>query len=489
MRLLGRLIVVSVVVLAANRAIAETADEALLAGAAQRSPAVATILESPRQTPAAQLSAVLTLVDLGEAEVAAVIWKSLAAMKLKDSVCADLAAKFGTARLLKLARLEKQGEVSANFAGAKSLVSRCIQAASQRARDPQRLAKLIADLNSTAAEARKAARVDLAATGVDGAKACLEALAQAKDESARANLMLALTDLHPAVDPLLVTALIDGHGHFRRDVAELCGYLQVRNAVPWLAAVTAGAGNDPAMVTSANLALKKMRLSIPGIADARAMFRREIEQLEHGAAPDWQPAADSYQWWTFDSTTGKFSTRKVSPNQRQIMTITKLARSLSQLPGANEEDRHQALIYAYQESQQLGMEPTAEIQQLARSMGSAQLSTTLTKALRKDHVAAAIACTNLLGRLATTEPWKPGDQRPAALAEALGHSSRKLRFVALEAIMKLAPQRSFAGASRVPKALWEFAAGAGPAQAVVASSVISRADDWAAQLQIGRAHV
>ena len=59
---------------------------------------------------------------------------------------------------------------------------------------------MVNQLNDPAATQRHAARVDLAATSTPGAVACLEALAQAKEDSARTNIMLALVEMRPEVE-------------------------------------------------------------------------------------------------------------------------------------------------------------------------------------------------------------------------------------------------------------------------------------------------
>lgn len=486
---------VVLMLLVCRQSFAQNEDEAFLTEAARRGPAVATILDTPRETPAAQLQAILTLLDLGEDDVAAVLWKSLSQAELDDPTCAALAQQFGTAGLMKLARQEakngpetegqdaKEAGQAPAFVSAKAFVERCLKAAEAAARDPKRISMLVANLNSDSPETRQAARVDLAATGTDGAKACLEALAQAEGEDQRANLMLGLIDLRPEVDPLLVTALADGRGHFRRDAAELTGYLRIANAVPWLAVYAAGFTDDPDVLSAATTALRKLNLSQAGDQEARSLLRQEIERLEAGVSLDDRPPAETYEWWTYDPEKKTFSTLEVTPETRRVLAIERLARTLGNLPRATEEDRRQALIYAFQVAQLLNVEPTAELKEFIDALSSEELAAALATAVQEDHVAAAIACAKLLGQQASTVPLASGDGRPTALAAALGHSSRQLRFAALEAIMKLSPQTTFAGASRVPKTLWEFAAGAGAPQAVAASSVAGSAGEWAGELR------
>ncbi|NOZ40353.1 MAG: hypothetical protein GXP24_09020, partial [Planctomycetes bacterium] len=212
----------------------EEAATLSLAEAALRGPAVASVLEMPRDTPTKQLGAIFTLLDLGEADVAEALWKDFSGDELEGDVQAALVKKFGVARFLKLARREGSGETASELDGARRFAESCLQAAAKQRRDPQRLTKLIGKLSDPAAEVRQAARSDIAVVGDAGAIACLEALAQATDTQLRTELMLTLARMRPAVEPMLIAALADGRGQFRRDVIELTGYLHLQDAVPWL---------------------------------------------------------------------------------------------------------------------------------------------------------------------------------------------------------------------------------------------------------------
>ena len=77
-----------------------------LAEYARRDPAVAAVLELPRTTPSQQLRAILMLIDLGHPEVAAQIVPTLTGAKLDDVQKTALVAEFGTAKFLRLIRLD-----------------------------------------------------------------------------------------------------------------------------------------------------------------------------------------------------------------------------------------------------------------------------------------------------------------------------------------------------------------------------------------------
>jgi len=436
---------------------------------------VASVLDMPRETPAQQLKAVFTLLDLGESDVALLVWESIALKEIDEAVQADLVGQFGTARFLNLARRE----TSEQLTSARAFAESCLAAAAQRGRDPKRLAKLIDDLSDNSEEVRRVARADLAVTGDAGAVACFQTLAQAEDAPLRTELLLTLAKMRPGVEPLLVAAVADGRGQFRRDVVELTGYLHLQEAVPWLAAIAAGAENDPTVISAAYAALTKMGLSSPNHADARAVVLSAIRRLESRKLPS---IADA-RWWAFDANKKQLTAREVPPTEKHLLTLARLTRLLGQLPGATAADRRLALIYAYQISQLLEQPLPDNFQQSADTLGVAELSEMLHEAMRGEQLTAAIACAKLLGSRGDAGALHAVGERRSPLAAALVHGNRELRYAALEAIMKLSPQRSFVGASGVPPALWSFATGAGAPQVVVASSVTGQAGDWAGQLR------
>jgi len=487
MRFITSLIAIGLVALTAGRALAQAPENPLLSTAASRSAAVAAILDTPLDTPASQLSAVLTLIDLGETDVAAEVWKTLAKAEIDGTVSADLAEKFGTARLMKLARLEQPAgeDLPAEFAGASEFISRCIDAASKRARNPERLAKLVAEVNDPAEEVRQAARVDLAVTGVDGAKACLEALAQANDETTRANLMLAVSNLKFAAKPLLLAALADSRGHFRRDVAELSGYLQIEESIPFLAVIVAGNETDPDLTAAAIASLSKFGITTaPNDSEARTLLVREIKQLETKKPSRFRVDSEKAIWWLWNPTPAdgpaQYVAQEFDSATSRSLSAHRLAKLLSTCGDPTQKQRELALVYYFETLQILG---EATPGSLADSYSTTEVSAALGNALKSNRLKAVLSCIEILSSRDDPSILISGTGRPSPLASALKHGSREIRFAALEAVMKLNPQRSFAGASLVPKTLWEFAAGAGPAQAVAGSSVTLRADDWAAQLR------
>ncbi|MDZ4657722.1 MAG: hypothetical protein SH868_09125 [Bythopirellula sp.] len=446
--------------------------------AAQRSPAVAAVLDAPHEKPADALAAVFILIDLREYAVAAEIFKPLTEAQLTEDEQAALVRQFGTAKFLLLAR----GAREHGIASGQKFAEAALAASASAAAKPERITQLLADLASDDAGVRQAARSDLAATGLPAAQACLEALAASTDKQQRGDLLAALAEMSPVVEPLVIAALADGQGQFRRDVAELAGHLHLLEAVPWLATMAAGGESDAEVVATAQAALLKMGLSLPAQNDALAVVKRDLEKVDAGIPTDSLPN-ETGLWWSFDSATKKFTSVELISCERRSLIHARLAQNLLVLSNASAADRQLAIISAVEAAHVLGEPPAAEILELATGLGTNDLNAALAAALKTNRINAAIACVKLLAERADPAALQSLDGTSTPLATAVAHPNRELKFAALTAIMKINPTRSFPGASYVPEALWLLAASAGTEQAVVGAPTLAHANDWAGNLR------
>lgn len=455
----------------------ETASETLASPSAH-SPAVAAVLDMPRDTPADAMEAVMTLIDLNAWDAATEVFKPIAAEKLSPEEMAVIAHRLGTARLLSLAGTAGEKQIP----GARVFAQKCLAAAEKLARSPDNLQELITELGSDSAETRQAARHDLAVIGTPAAAACLHALATATDKDTRAELMLALTGMRPLVNPLVVAALVDGKGQFRRDVAELAGHLQLVEAVPWLATLAAGSDENPEVIAAAQGALLKLGLSLPNQYDALAVVKRAIERLDTGIPTD-EISRDSDLWWSYDPEKKVVSSREFSPALLRSLAHTRLTQNYLVLVSASSEDRQLAILSAIETAHLLDQAPPNEILELAKGLSVEQLSSMLALSMKSNRGAAAVTICEMLGERGDHGALTSFDGLPTPLARAVNDPNPEVQFAALAAIMKINPQQSFAGASAVPAALWRFAAGSGTPQAVAGAPTAAHAEDWAGGLR------
>lgn len=444
---------------------------------ARRDPAIASALDLPRETPSQQMRVVTVLIDLGHPEVASLVMPDLAKAKLDEAGRAALVREFGTARFMEIIRLK--------IAEGEQFAQSCLAAAAAEARDPTHIAALVKQLTTGSEEEQVAARTDLKSSGEAAIGPCLEALAIAKDAEPRAELMAALIDLQPASEQPVVAVLADGAGQVRAAAAELAGYMRLRDAVPQLAALAVTAAGDPSAPTAAVQALARLGMTAPAPAEAQALIRRRLAELgESSSLPTAEAENVNQTWWTWDAASQKLRRDELSPRQIRAIKFARLSRALAAAGGlADPAARTTAIMYGWEEASLTGREPADSLKQLVAATPPAAISRVLQESMESENLGAAVLAVRELSQRGDPGVLITVDGQPSPLAAALVHPGRDLRFAALEAVMKLAPSRSFSGSSYVADALWFFAVGAGDPAAVVASPVFTRASGWAGDLR------
>jgi hypothetical protein len=448
-----------------------------LAAAAQRSPAVAAVLDAPRETPADALSAVFTLVDLREFDVAEELLKPVIDSGLSPADQAQLVREFGTARFLVLARESNEHQID----GGSQFAEAALAASATEAAKPERIHQLLADLGSDSAAVRQAARSDLAATGIPAAQAALEALAASTDKEQRTNLLAGLVEMSPTVNPLVIAALAEGQGQFRRDVAELAGHLHLLEAIPSLATIAAGGDSDPEVVATAQAALTKMGHVVPDAHDALAVVKRELEKIDADIPSDSNPYGAA-TWWTFTPESKKFGSRELTSCEYQTANFARITHNLLHLSSATDVDRQLAIIAALEAGGLLAT-PTQGLAAQLTSLAPDHLNSALAMAIKSDRIFAAISIAQMMAGFPNPALLESLDGTSAPLGQAIAHPNHQLKFAALTALMKINPNRSFPGASYVPEALWQLAQSAGTEQAVIGAPIMAHADNWAGNLR------
>ena len=456
-----------------------------LAEYARRDPAVAAVLELPRTTASQQLRAILMLIDLGHPEVAAQIVPTLTGAKLDDVQKTALVAEFGTAKFLRLIRLDgpaAEGAAPNPLAGLRAFAQSCIDAADAAAKDPAHVAKLLEELNAPAEADRYAARVDLRATGDVGMVAAIHALAEAKDEATRTNLLAALAEMRPAVDGPVLALLADSQGQLRRDAAELAGYLHVSAALPWLATIAVTATDDSA-ASAARTSIAQLGYPVPTASEVQKMLRDRLAGIK---STPMTTAGDGSTgvWWSWNPQTKQLVSANYAVPQLRALAAARLARALGEVGGLSEPDyRRAVLLYSLEESALLDRAEDPALQQVVAAMTPTDLSVALANAAKEQYTAAAVQIAEELGRRGDASVLASHSGLPSPLAAGLTSPDRALRFAALAAIMELNPQRSFPGSSQVANSLWYFVGGAGEPTAVVAAPAVIVASDWAGKLR------
>ena len=435
----------------------------------ETNPAVRAALELPRTEPKHYLSTILALVDLGRPELAAPILKELQGLNLTDEQRAQLVSDFGSHRMLQLSRTPALAPAGQQFADA------CMAAAATQARDPQRVARLIGELTNPSAVVRHAAAVDLAAAGQDGVNATLAALAGETDPQRRAAISEAVVSMDQlAVGPLLAM-LSTNDPALKADVVRLLTSLQVAQAIPLIAA------NEAASTASAERVAQAEHL----LLDALRAYRQHVPAF----TSDENSLTELWQW---EDATKQLSSAKLPADEAQMIWSSRLALALAHLRPENGDYRRQALMLGLESEALLTKESdesaapksplNAQLAQIIAPADTTTLNNVLADSLKGNYANAAVAASGLLAKRGNASILQSAAPQPAALVNALSYPNRRVRFAALSAIMKLNPQSTFPGASRVAEALGYFATSASERRAVVAMPIADQATTLAGQL-------
>ncbi|MEX0714600.1 MAG: hypothetical protein WD278_19845, partial [Pirellulales bacterium] len=108
--------------------------------------------------------------------------------------------------------------------------------------------------------------------------------------------------------------------------------------------------------------------------------------------------------------------------------------------------------------------------ELAVRAGPDAVEDLLAHSIEAGHPLSAAAAAAVLGEIGSADLLDRGGARPAALVQAVRQPDRRLRFAALEAILRLKPVRPYPGSSYVIDSLGFFAASSGRPRALVADA-------------------
>jgi CheY-like chemotaxis protein len=416
---------------------------------------VLAIRERAPRTAADLLRAVNVLMQVGRPDEAKGYLQQLLAAALDAPALERLQRTFGSAffvRLMSRADLAPEG---AQFADA------VLNAAWLAARDPDRLARLVQQLEDSSPARRRAAVVDLRAAGALGAAALIDALAKrAVQDPARVQAALVALG-ESAVEPL-TAALAAEDVALRSAAMGVLGQLRSTAAIPFLLAPALASEEDSA---AARAALERIAGALPGRAEAELYLERLVrESLERPT--DEEAAAASIErtetLWRWDASTRSLVAESWDAATARWTRAARVAAELTRLDPTRAAYRRLQLA-ALLESQQAARafdpslsaaEQTGQAELAGASLS--ELEALLAFALDEQHHGAALATLDQLAARGGESllAGQLGERR--SMVRALESPSRRVRFAAAMRILELDPKSPYPGSSLLPETLASF---------------------------------
>lgn len=450
---------------------AEAAEEAKKPVALpSHDPVVLALLARKPTTPEELARTIDTLIELRAMYEAGLLTKQLLDAKLDDAGWAALVDRVGSPVFLRMALIDELQPEGRQVSDA------ALSATERRARDPQRLAKLIDQLGDRSPAVRRGAMIRLTSGREAGIQAIIAAMLDPARAAQRPALRLALTQFGPdAIAPL--EALV------RSDVPalELQAILTIgqlgRSELALDLLAPALSEDTPAEVRqAARDGLRQLISRVPDRDEAAKTLtivaRRDFDASLMQQAADAAPATA----WQWDAEKSQLVPATLSPLVARLDAAAYRAGDALKLTARGSAARRiylaaalEAAAYRAQADQAPRTSPDA-IQNALAAEDAAVVADLLEFALATGHSVAAAMAAQTLGDLAGADLLYHRQPQPSVLVEAARNGDRRVRFAALSSIMKLKPAKPYPGSSFVIDTLGYFASSFGQPRVLAADA-------------------
>ncbi len=442
---------------------------------AAQDPALTALLESNPQTPAELFRIVLLLIEIDHPNEAKPLVARLIAATPDAATMAAILRTDGNFSLLRLSESKELGD------DGKKLAEMIRAGAAEHRGDAARISKLIERLGDPAAEVRHTAIVDLAETADAGMSALIATLADSKQAGQHRAIQTALVEIGAAsIDPLISSLQADDDA-FRVRVVETLGASETRRAALYLVAPFVAPDSSEALRQTAQEALLALIGKTPSRDAAEHLLQREarihLEQRRRFVTE----LDDSVRIWRWDSQTKTVVRDRYPQDVLQAVVASRFSRDLFRVNPENAANRQLYLLSLLQAAQLTGR--VDEIAAEAKKLGVPAIDQALSEAIKSGHVAAATAAARLLGTMGSARLLAGASEQNAPLVRAARHPNARLRFAAVEAIMKLGPTKAYAGSSHVLEAIAFFASSGGVRRVLVVDPRTNKAANLAGVLK------
>ena len=431
---------------------------------------VAAILATKPATPLEMVRAAKILADNQRPDLARGFLKKVLEANLDQQQLIALEEFFGTEVFTQMAsRADLAPE-------AQQLSDAVLAAVGHHLQDSARLAAIIKQLQDPSADTSYQAVVELRRVGAAAVWPLAAVLADPGRAAEHAGVRAALAALgSDAVGPLL--GIVESQDpKLIVEAVRVLGELEAEKAVVFLLAPFASDQSDPEVRRAAEASLVKISGQTPSKQTAIQLLARRAEEHFDRLHPLREDLEGQVRIWTWDGDAREPVEKSYPAHDASLAIACRLARDAYSVAP---EDGHVRLLYlatmleqaAYENGLDSPLETTdRSAAGRVAAFGPEVVEEVLAYALKSRHAPAATAAARILGEVGKAQTLLYQGSRPASLVQATWHADRRVRFAAVEAILRLEPIRPYPGSSRVTEALVYFSASGGAPRALVAGS-------------------
>jgi len=430
--------------------------------------ALKSALALPVKTVTDRFRQIQLLNDLGRPDLAKL---KLAELVKSNPNAAQLAAIANDVGIATVFRLGQDAQLAPEGA---ALADRILEEYHAAARKPTQLAASIKKLSDPSVLVQADGMRSLIAAGQTAVMPLVNVLADPRRAAEHAVVKSALVKLDKQVVEPLLGVLESNEQALKAQVIEVLGRLDAREAVPQVAAAFVAKQSDAATKEAAGLMLFRIVGAVPTLDEVEVLLRRRANEYFERQVPLLTDADGKVTIYNWDATKKATVPVKYREDEANVALAGRLARDLYKL--FPEKAEYRRLFWTCQfdaAAYQAGLDkPVAQgagsAYEAAKQEPAAAIEDALAFAIEHEHIPGATVAAQLLGEIGHVDMLTKHGATICPLVAATMHPDRRLRYAAVNSVLKLDPTKAYAGSSNIPLALAHFVSSHAQRRALVA---------------------
>ncbi len=445
--------------------------------------AIQTILDSNPTTPSQLFHAAELLANLGRPDLGKVYLQQILKANPDQAALASIHKQNGGGEVLRVAQNRDLAPEGAQVADA------VLKALADRARDRNHLATQASRLSDPSPKARVDAMRELRSAGTAAVAPLVAILADPQKAAQHNEVKNALVELGEIAAGPLLGVLESDDAPLKVQVIEVLGRLEAKEAMLSLFVPFVSPKSTPELRESARAALLTIAGKMPTVNETEIMLRKRAAEYFDRQRPLKADIDGRVELWQWDAQTKQSVPVQYLADEASAALAGRVARDLLELFPDNLQYRRWHLVgimdgaaYRAGLDQPVAKDPGSPYD-VAKQQPVRSIEDALEYAIAQDHIPAATVAAQLLGEIGHVNMLTSNGASPCPLVAAAGNADRRLRYAALDSIMRLGPTKAFPGSSVVPEALGYFVRSYGARRAVVGHASAQQGEELSALLR------